>query len=234
MCRSCASSTCSLPSWLRARWAKMSRIRPVRSTTRRSSAFSRLRSWPGLKGWLTRIRSAPVASAAAFTSSSLPLPIRVAGFGRSMRAVSTAATPAPAERARSANSSNAPSSGGPPACGWISRACSPLRERSNSWVGMRGSVAGHADDMVPDPALHKPARYKPAWRARLLGFVAAGRAVAAAVVVPGRLHVAATRAHAHVARRHDGGDGVLVDHLADRVAQQDDELVERLDRALQL
>ena len=36
---SCASSTCSLPSWLRARWAKMSRIRPVRSTTRRSSAL---------------------------------------------------------------------------------------------------------------------------------------------------------------------------------------------------
>ena len=28
----CASSTCSLPSWLRARWAKMSRISPVRST----------------------------------------------------------------------------------------------------------------------------------------------------------------------------------------------------------
>src|SRR6185295_13025990 len=38
---------------------------------------------------------------------------------------------------------------------------------------------------------------------------------------------------AYVAARHDRRDGMLVDHLADRVAQQDDELVERLDRALQ-
>src|SRR6478736_5584033 len=45
---------------------------------------------------------------------------------------------------------------------------------------------------------------------------------------------AAARAHAYVARRHDGGDGVLVHHLAHRVAQQHDELVEAFDRALQL
>src|ERR1700754_2660719 len=38
----------------------------------------------------------------------------------------------------------------------------------------------------------------------------------------------------HVPARHDGGDGVLVDHLAHLVAQQHHELVERLDRALQL
>ena len=43
----------------------------------------------------------------------------------------TVAALLPAERARSANSSTAPSSGGPPAWGWISRAVSPLRERSN-------------------------------------------------------------------------------------------------------
>jgi hypothetical protein len=41
------------------------------------------------------------------------------------------------------------------------------------------------------------------------------------------------RTDAHVASRHDGGDRVLVDHLADGVAQQDDELIERFDRALQ-
>src|SRR5688572_4575749 len=45
-------------------------------------------------------------------------------------------------------------------------------------------------------------------------------------------HLGAT--DADVARRHDGRDRVLVDHLADRVAQQHDELVERLDGALQL
>jgi hypothetical protein len=36
------------------------------------------------------------------------------------------------------------------------------------------------------------------------------------------------------AARHDGGDGVLVDHLGDRVAQQHHVLVEGLDLPLQL
>ena len=44
---SCASSTCSLPSRVLARRAKMSRISCVRSTTLRSSACSRLRSCAG-------------------------------------------------------------------------------------------------------------------------------------------------------------------------------------------
>src|SRR6185312_11321957 len=42
------------------------------------------------------------------------------------------------------------------------------------------------------------------------------------------------RRQAHVARRHDGGDGVLVDHLTDAVLQQHHELVERIYLALQL
>src|SRR6185437_7361479 len=41
-------------------------------------------------------------------------------------------------------------------------------------------------------------------------------------------------ADAHVATRHHRGNGVLVDHLADLVAQEHHELVERLDRPLQL
>jgi hypothetical protein len=48
------------------------------------------------------------------------------------------------------------------------------------------------------------------------------------------MHDTVRAADAHVARRHDSGDRVLVDHLAHGVAQQDHELVERLDRALQL
>ena len=44
---SCASSTCSLPSRVRARRAKMSRMSWVRSMTLRSSAASRLRSCAG-------------------------------------------------------------------------------------------------------------------------------------------------------------------------------------------
>jgi hypothetical protein len=41
-------------------------------------------------------------------------------------------------------------------------------------------------------------------------------------------------ADADIARGHDGRYGVLVDHLAHGIAEQDDELVERLHRALQL
>ena len=44
---SCASSTWSLPSLVRARWAKMSRISAVRSMTRTSRARVRFRSCPG-------------------------------------------------------------------------------------------------------------------------------------------------------------------------------------------
>ncbi len=40
--RSCASSTCNFPSWVRARWAKISKIRPVRSITRHSHRRSKV------------------------------------------------------------------------------------------------------------------------------------------------------------------------------------------------
>ena len=61
MCRSCASSTCSLPSCERARCAKMSRISPVRSSTRQPSARSRLRSCEGLSAWLKMTSAASCA-----------------------------------------------------------------------------------------------------------------------------------------------------------------------------
>ena len=56
---SCASSTCSLPSRVRARRAKMSRMSCVRSTTLRSSAPSRLRSCAGLSSLSKMTTSAP-------------------------------------------------------------------------------------------------------------------------------------------------------------------------------
>ena len=58
---SCASSTCSLPSRVRARLAKMSRMSCVRSSTLRSSAFSRLRSCAGLSS-LSKIDDVGVES----------------------------------------------------------------------------------------------------------------------------------------------------------------------------
>ena len=61
MCFSWASSTCSLPSLLRARCAKMSRIRLVRSTTRQPSACSRLRCCTPESGWSKITSSADVS-----------------------------------------------------------------------------------------------------------------------------------------------------------------------------
>lgn len=49
----------------------------------------------------------------------------------------------------------------------------------------------------------------------------------------GLLCIASTR-QAHRTAGYDGGNGVFVDHLADSVLQQDDELVEGFDLALQL
>ena len=42
------------------------------------------------------------------------------------------------------------------------------------------------------------------------------------------------RRQPHVAGRNDGGNGVLVDHLAHAVSQQNDELIEGIDLSLQL
>ena len=79
---SCASSTWSLPSALRACWAKMSRISCVRSTTRVWSSFSSVAAAPGRA---RRPRSALRARRRRmrrFSSSSFPLPTYVRGSGR--------------------------------------------------------------------------------------------------------------------------------------------------------
>ena len=91
-----ASSTCSLPSALLACPAKMSRITVVRSTTGRSSAASRLRSWRGESSSSQATTLASAAFAAALTSSTLPGPRYVLGWGRSRcwTAWPTTATPA--------------------------------------------------------------------------------------------------------------------------------------------
>ncbi len=104
MCCSWASSTCSLPSWVRARWAKMSRIRPVRSSTRHSSSRSRLRSWLGLRAWLNMTISASLARTLAAISSSLPLPTNVRGCGAARAPMIYETGSPPADRTSSSNS----------------------------------------------------------------------------------------------------------------------------------
>ena len=86
-----ASSTCSLPSWLRARCAKISRMSRVRSLTGRSRWRSRLRCCAGLRDWSNRTSVAPVCSASALISSALPLPMNSAASG-ALRLQATRAT----------------------------------------------------------------------------------------------------------------------------------------------
>src|SRR5688572_28219621 len=171
----------------------MSRIRPLRSSTRVFSVSSRLRSCPARSGWLTRINSAFVSFARAPISSTLPLPTKYLGSGRSRRAWISPTTSAPADSASARNSWISSSKDGRfrPTCN--SRARSPLRGRSSNL---------------------------PPW-AREWHLV-----VLCLFLVHSR--------NAHVAGGDYGGDRVLVNHLADAIAQQNHELVERVDLPLQL
>src|SRR6185436_13198497 len=100
-----ASSTCSLPSRVRARRAKISRINCVRSTTLRSSRLFSSRSCAGDNSLSKITRSASASAAACASTSTLPLPRNVAGsgFGRSCSTRKT--TRAPAASARPPSSS---------------------------------------------------------------------------------------------------------------------------------
>lgn len=99
--------TCSCPSLVRARWAKMSRIRAVRSATRTPSpsARSRLRCCPGLSSSSKMTVSTRCASTAAATSASLPLPRYVAAAGLLSDCDAVPTTYRPAVRARLPSSS---------------------------------------------------------------------------------------------------------------------------------
>ena len=109
-----ASSTCNLPSWLRARWANISRIRNVRSLTGSSRRRSRLRCWPGLRLWSNRISSAPCWAANSLISSALPVPTNSAASGARRLQVMDATGSSPAVRASKPSSSSSPSKLGNP------------------------------------------------------------------------------------------------------------------------
>ena len=91
-----ASSTCSLPSLLRARWAKMSRIKVVRSITWTPQAFSRLRIWVGVssRSKMSRSISSCWQSWAACSTMPEPMQVAVSGAGRFWVKVRTGSAPA--------------------------------------------------------------------------------------------------------------------------------------------
>lgn len=100
----CASETCALPSRDLACWAKMSRIRAVRSTTLTLTTSSRWISWPGESSPSHTTVSAPDSITMSRSSSALPEPMYVAGSGLSRRWMTPSSTMAPAVSA-SADSS---------------------------------------------------------------------------------------------------------------------------------
>ena len=65
----------SLEGMVRACWAKMSRIRAVRSMTLTRTMPSRLRSWPGVSSPSQITVSAPVSVTTSATSRALPAPM---------------------------------------------------------------------------------------------------------------------------------------------------------------
>jgi hypothetical protein len=83
-CWSCASSICSLPSRVRARWAKMSRISDVRSRILQLKIFSRLRLCAGERSSSKITVSTSCRRQKSANSSALPLPMNVAGFSDSI------------------------------------------------------------------------------------------------------------------------------------------------------
>ena len=100
-----ASSTCRRPSRVLARWAKMSRIRPLRSMTDTPVIFSRARCWEGERSLSKITRLAPVVSSSSFTSSTLPSPIKLwgSGAGRFCSTLATHWPPAVSSRASSSS-----------------------------------------------------------------------------------------------------------------------------------
>ncbi len=101
-----ASSTCNFPARVWARWAKISKITWVRSTTLNPMRRSKLRPWAGDRSRSKTIKLAPKVWADRATSSTLPSPITVWGWGRSRRCRNTSNTSPPADSTRRSTSAS--------------------------------------------------------------------------------------------------------------------------------
>ena len=102
----CASSTWVLAWAVAARWAKMSKIKLVRSRIFRSGiSFSMLRNWMGLSSSSKTIMSISSSSTYSLISCSLPDPTKVRTSGLSMLWMNTRWVSAFAVSARKASSS---------------------------------------------------------------------------------------------------------------------------------
>jgi hypothetical protein len=184
-----ASSTCSLPSWLWARAAKMSRISEVRSATGTPRCCSRLRCCAGLRAWSKITPWACVAATRALISSALPEPTNSAASGALRRAR--------------------------PRHGQVARRLRQQREFVECWIEGHAepptstptSTARVAPSFLRGAELMR-------WELKV--GTAGGRSTLDAGSA-GSLRLVGVEVDR--AARHHGGDGVLVDHLGHGVAQ---------------
>ena len=101
----CASSTCSFPSCVRARWAKISKINRVRSITLAGITFSKFFCWAGVIS-SSKITVWAFSSRTVWAISSIfPPPMRAAALNAFTRTWKVCATSPPAVCARRTSSS---------------------------------------------------------------------------------------------------------------------------------
>ena len=101
----CASCTCSRPSFVRARWAKISRMSPLRSTTRTPSSSSIARACEGESSLSITTRSHSLFVTISFISCNLPAPRKLRGSGdwRVCKTMATVSAPAVSTSAASSS-----------------------------------------------------------------------------------------------------------------------------------
>ena len=105
-CCNCANSICNLPSFVRARWAKMSRINEVRSKILQLKTPSRLRLWAGESSSSKMTVSTSARRQCSANSAALPVPMKVLAQGAAIFCNPSPTTSPPAVVANSESSSN--------------------------------------------------------------------------------------------------------------------------------
>src|SRR5690242_2558604 len=182
---SCASSTCSRPSCVRACWAKMPRISRLRSMTLTLTSSSSVRCCVGESSSSATRRSTPVSDLADTSSSALPLPTYQCGSTWRRFCHSAPTTSAPAVSARlasSARESSAFQPGSVPVSTATRKAFSVGRRARSAWLAcdregyrllLRCQNSAMADRMVgivggvgPESTADYYRRFIDRWRVR--------------------------------------------------------------------
>ena len=158
-CWSCANSTWSFPSCVRALWEKISSIKDVLSTTLQHNFTSRLRSWVAERLWLKMTTLAEYFRTKEEISASFPLPTNHLGLGTTLEPSITLVVRQPADLTRFSNSDRSSWFLSPVSFIWTSRARSPPECRSkNNDTRFKVDHRQEVRDSLPPPHQFVPIR----------------------------------------------------------------------------